>query len=182
MKTRFLATAAVVLLAQGAQASSGTINFTGSITDNTCTVGNTSLSVTLPPLTVSALNGGSASGGKTAGDTTFTIDLSSCSFASGNATAYFEFGANTDAANNGTLKNTSSGPGAATGVNIQLLNDNGLGTVIDVSKTSGNQGVVTAPIAANKGTAKFIARYYATGSTVTSGPVTSSVTYSMVYN
>lgn len=174
MKTRFLATAAAaVLLAQGAQASDGTITFSGQLNNPTCNIATSSFTVALPVLSVASLK---ATAGTTAGDTSFKLDLSGCTAGLTNATAYFEAGATIDT----TTKNLKNATGTAANVQIQLLNSDG--TPIDLSGASGAQGVAAAPIVANAATAKFIARYYATSNTPGAGTVGSSVTYSMVYN
>ena len=173
MKTRILAiAAAAILVAQGAQASDGTITFNGQLTNATCTItGGGNQTVTLPTLSTATL----ASTGNTAGDTLFDIKLTGCSAGVATATAYFEAGANTDAVT-GRLKST----GTASNVQIQLLNSNG--SLVNVAAPSvAGQGTQAATITSNAGTQSFIARYYATGAT-TAGTVASSVTYSMVYN
>jgi len=173
MKTRILAiAAAAVLLAQGAQASDGTISFTGALQAATCTItGGGNQTVTLPTLATSTL----AAAGATGGDTFFNIAVTGCTGGLTTATAYFEAGANVDSVT-GRLKNT----GAAANVQIQVLN--GSGSVVNLAgATTVAQSTTAASLTSNAGTQSFIARYYATGAT-TAGAVTSSVTYSMVYN
>lgn len=172
MKTRILAIAAVAALSQAAQASDGTITFNGALQNATCTItGGGNQTVTLPTLSTASL----ASAGTTAGDTLFNIAVTGCTAGLTSANAYFEAGGNIDTAT-GRLKNT----GAATNVQIQLLNGNG--SVVNLAgSTSAAQSTVAAALTSGAGTQSFIARYYATGAT-TAGSVASSVTYSMVYN
>ena len=165
---RIALAAAAVLLTQAAQASDGTITFNGQLTTSTCTItGGGNQTVTLPTLSTATL----ATNGATAGDTLFKIDLTSCTASTANA--YFEAGANTDAST-GRLKTN------ATNLPIQLLNASG--TPINVAGSTTNlQNTTAATITSGSGSQSFIARYFATGAT-TAGAVTSSVTYSMVYN
>jgi major type 1 subunit fimbrin (pilin) len=112
-----------------------------------------------------------AAAGATAGDTLFNISLTGCSATT--ATAYFEAGANTDAST-GRLKTN------ATNLQIQLLNASGSAINVAGASTAA-QATSAVNVSSGSGTQSFIARYYATGAT-SAGAVTSSVTYSMVYN
>lgn len=165
---RIALAAAAVLLTSAAQASDGTVTFNGSLVNSTCTItGGGNQTVTLPTLSTATL----ASAGATAGDTLFNIALTGCTATSANA--YFEAGANTDAST-GRLKTN------ATNLQIQLLNSTG--SVINVAGAStAAQNTTAVNVSSGSGQQSFIARYYATGATVP-GAVTSSVTYSMVYN
>ncbi len=178
LSTAFVAGLAVVAIApQAARATDGTINFTGAVTAKTCTVkvngGSASpAAVTLPTVSTSSLN----AVGATAGQTQFSINLSACSTATTAAT-YFEAGPTVNS--NGRLNNTA-GTGAATGVDLQLVNsDNSLITVGSAAPTTG-AGVAT--ITGSAATLNYFARYYATTATVGAGTVTSSVNFSMIYN
>lgn len=168
------------LLGGVALASDGTINFTGKLTDATCTVkvnGETSTgTVTLPTLSVTNLN----AAGQTGGDTAFYIQLSDCSVGTYPAgltqvTAFYEMGVNVDLAS-GNLKNTATGT-VAGNVQIQLLND--LAEVISIGQPT--QKTSTKVALGTGGNLNYTARYYATGAT-TAGDVASSVTFSLVYN
>lgn len=174
MKIRTLATiAAAIALAQGAHASDGTITFNGALTASTCTItGGGNQTVTLPTLSTAML----ATAGATAGGTAFSISVTACTAGLTTAKAYFEAGVNTDLAT-GRLKST----GAAANVQIQVLNGD-TGAVMNLAAPSvAAQGGPAGGLTAGAGTENYIAQYYATGAT-TAGPVTSSVTYSMVYN
>lgn len=176
MKIRFLALASAALVAgQAAQASDGTITFGGVLIDNTCTItGGGNKAVTLPTLSKLSVTGNGATGG----DTYFNIAVTGCSAGLATANAFFEAGPTIDA-NSGRLINNSTTAPVATGVQIQILNKNGI--PLDLSKPFGNQGTIAESITGNAATLSFIARYYATGTTG-AGNVASSVTYSMVYN
>jgi major type 1 subunit fimbrin (pilin) len=158
-----------------AQATDGTISFTGSLSNSTCTIngGTGSFSVALPVVSISSLGSAAA----TAGATPFSIKMTGCTGTSTSTTTYFESGAAINYAN-GRLKNTAATT-PATNVEIELLNaDN---SVIDLSKAVGAQGVAAAPMSASSSTANFVARYYASAAT-TAGAVASTVNYSITYN
>ncbi|MEM6052580.1 fimbrial protein [Erwinia sp. P7711] len=163
-----LATAQV----NAAEASDGTISFTGNIDSQTCTVsingGSSSATVTLPKVSSSVLQ----NAGQTAGSTRFTIELNDCSTETGGVYAYFEQGANVNA--NGRLNNT----GTATNVELQLLD--GANNVLNAGSTDQTTSPATATLAAGTATLNYAAQYYATAK-ASSGTVASSVTYSINY-
>jgi major type 1 subunit fimbrin (pilin) len=173
MNVRKIAFASAALVASHlAQASDGTITFTGALQSATCTItGGGNQTVALPTLSTSSLS----STGSTAGDTSFSISVTGCTAGLTTASAYFESGINVNATT-GRLKNG----GAAGNVELQLLN--GSGTTINLAGvTTAAQGATAANLNSSAGAQTFIARYYATGAT-TPGSVSSSVTYSLVYN
>ncbi|WP_288395561.1 fimbrial protein [uncultured Acinetobacter sp.] len=150
-------------------APDGTVTVTGKIVDQTCTVGGTSgkYTVVLPTVAKSSL----ATAATTNGDTKFTINLTACP--AGNVGVYYDnTNPNTNTA--GRLNNT----GSATNVNIQLLNS--AKAVIDLSKDSAGQNIVTSNVTSGSASLDFYARYYATGAT-TAGDVSTTVTYYVVY-
>ncbi|HID7510802.1 TPA: fimbrial protein [Enterobacter hormaechei] len=171
-----------------AMASDGTINFVGTINDITCTVdvkGPTNTStVTLPTVSTSTLR----ATGATAGVVPFTVALDGCTQGGGTqykgstakVSVYFEPGATVDLAN-GTLKNGATS-GAATNVDLQLLDGGVTGNVIkvgDASQLTGNKQIILS--ATGTTTLPYAVRYHATGAS-TAGSVTSSVVYDVVYN
>lgn len=173
---------------QAANASDGTITFSGKINAETCTVtidgGTANETVTLPTVSPTAF-GTPATLGATAGWTAFTFQLAACDTA--NATAkvvpYFEHGPNVDM-KTGYLKNTATGVGAATNVEIILSSDGTLAGKVDLSKRAGAQSPPTLAVLAS-GNPAFI--YYAgyvmpTATPPTAGDVTATVTYSLSYN
>lgn len=174
------AAAALVLLSNTAQASDGTINFTGALVSNTCVIngGTSTQTVTLPTLSATALSVASP----TAGPTPFAIAVTNCPTGLASFTTYFEGVANANVdQTTGRLKNTAAS-GAATGVQLRLSNAGG-GTVIDLSKPAGSQGSAAAALTGTttlSGTANYVVEYY--GTSATAGAVTSSITYSVVYN
>ncbi|WP_296280011.1 fimbrial protein [uncultured Acinetobacter sp.] len=152
-------------------AADGTVTITGQVLDQTCTVTNgNNYVVPLPTVLASTLSTANA----TAGDTKFTINLTTCP--KGDVGIYYDnTNANTNAA--GRLKNTIAG---GSNVEVQLLNSTK--TPIDLTKTSSGQNIVTANVASANGSANidFFARYFAAAA-ATAGKVSTSVTYYIVY-
>lgn len=107
------------------------------------------------------------------------MDVTGCAASNpvgaGTVKAYFEKGANVDA--NGRLINTATG--GASNVVLQLVDGTG-NTPINAGDISQNSGNFVA-ISGGNATLPYSVRYYATGA-ATAGAVTSSVTYSLIYN
>lgn len=174
-----IATGALLGLASlGAQASDGTITFTGSLSDTTCSINGIAAgtlatsTVTLPQVSASSLGVTGATAGRSA---PIPLALTGCTGTATKAVAYFESGPNIDPAN-GYLSNTS---GTASNVDVRLLNASfqpinilsGLNNDI-----AGNGATITA------GTANlmYYGEYYATGK-ATAGTVNTSISYTMQY-
>jgi len=159
---------------QAANASDGTITFTGSISASTCTVSaNGGSAVALPNVSTSALS----TVGETAAATPFSIALTGCTgLNTGSVGVYFEPGASTLA--DGNLKNTSVG---GSNVEIQLLN--GTQGVMTLNSTSGSQNGTTAAVTttSTSATLNYYAQYVAATAAATTGSVASSVTFSVIY-
>jgi major type 1 subunit fimbrin (pilin) len=175
-----MAISAIALASQAAFASDGTINFTGELTAQTCSIngtaadGNRNVSVTLPAATQSSL----AIVGATSAETAFQIALTSCTPATGTVRTRFESGPNVDAATGELL---TSGAGASAGLRIQLLNQDR--SVIAVGTSDASQNSAPSTITTGAATLNYIARYHRVSATaLVAGAVTSSVTYSMAYN
>ena len=160
--------------------SVGTITFNGKIVDTTCTINDskgTDFTVTLPTISKSLL----AAQGDTAGDTTFSLELTGCTGTTGlSALAYFY---NDDhVTDNGRLENQASGT-KAENVTVQLADFDG--TAIDVTKDanqSSGQKSTAYPFGSNdKLSLKYKARYYAESTGVTAGDVTAKVQYVIAY-
>lgn len=175
-----IATGSLLGLASfGANAADGTITFTGTVSDTTCSInGVTSgspadIAVTLPPVPAGALT----STGETAGTTTagaIQMQLTGCSGTATKAIANFENGTTVDQTT-GNLINS----GSAGNVQVQLLNTNM--NPINVTTNSNNQLTTNGDaILGGAATLKYFARYYATGK-ATAGTVNTSVQYTMQY-
>lgn len=175
---------ALSAFAVSAHATDGTVDFQGSVYLNTCFASVNGVAapgvatVTLPTLSTSLL----ATSGKTAGDTTFKINLTGCPPSIGKpgqvrgVIAFFEQNGFVDGST-GLLKNT----GTATNVRLQLV-DAFNGTPIragdEIQKSNSTRYAVSYP----DGTAElhYAVRYYAVGTT-TAGTVRGAVTYSLDY-
>lgn len=163
------------LASSPANASDGTISFTGAIVATSCVVtlngGSASGTVTLPTIQAGAL----AASGNTAGPTNFTLNLTGCAAVSGKTTvnAYFEAGATVNPTT-GNLINS----GGATNVALQLLVASSSLQIIPGSPTQAQPTGVS--LTGTSGALNYVVQYYATG-TATPGTVTSSVTYSLAY-
>lgn len=177
----FAALSSVFTVSAVEAAGNGTINFTGAVNNQTCNAtvngatGATAAAVTLPTVQANVLG----SAGNTAGQTAFKMDVTGCATTNptgaGTVKAYFEKGANVDA--NGRLINTASG--GASNVALELVDGSG-NTPLKAGDISQNTGNFVA-ISGGNATLPYAVRYYATGA-ATAGAVTSSVTYSLIYN
>jgi major type 1 subunit fimbrin (pilin) len=182
---KIIATILPIIFAPPSHAFDGTITITGQVTAQTCTIsgngGGSSFTVTLPKVSTTSLS----TSGATAGTTPFTISLTNCSPNSGAVSTDFEAGPTLDAAtgnltNQATATTTGSGTAAvttnaATNVEIGLLNYDS--SAVTVGSAAPSKSV---PITTGSATLKYFARYVATGA-VTAGPVSTTVTYSLVY-
>jgi major type 1 subunit fimbrin (pilin) len=171
-----VAISAAMCVPMAAQASDGTITFSGALKSTTCavTTGTAgSFGVILPTLATSTL----PAAGATAGTTAFSISVGGCTAGETLFTTFFESGASTDP----TTGRLNTATGGAGNVQLELLNSSN-NSSINVAAAPGAQGVIPAAIAGTPGvgTARFAVRYYATGVT-TPGTVNSAVTYSMSY-
>lgn len=181
LKTTFTAATLVIssFFAVPVMAADGTITINGKITDTTCTIsvngGTTNATVTLPTVSASSL----PSSGSTAGATPFSISLNTCSgSAMGTAKTYFELGAFVDG-NSGRLNIDSVAPGAASNVQVELLNANRAPIVVGASMAAG-QNDIPVDITAGNGTLNYFAQYHATAP-AGAGSVTTQVDYTMTY-
>jgi major type 1 subunit fimbrin (pilin) len=175
------------------QASDGTITFTGAVTASTCTLsinGGTNAgtaTVALPTVDRAALTGTGA--GTTAAGTFFSVGVTGCSgvadIGSGTPAApttvaiYFEAGPNVDEATGGLI-NAVSG----SNVEVNLYNASG-STIVGTQIQPGTPTHQPAPLTiASGGTQWFYAGYSTAGAAAaaTAGAVSTSITYSLVYN
>ncbi|MEO8811172.1 MAG: type 1 fimbrial protein [Rhodanobacter sp.] len=177
MKNTLLSAALAAVIAAAAfiptahAANTGTINFTGRVLADTCTITvNNGASVVLPNVSTLAFGGAA---GNTAGTTpAFNIALSNCDTNTTKANMAFTVGANVDTTT-GNLKNATSG---GSNVQIQLLNSSN--AVINTA-TNANAPVIT--VAAGAGQTQLTARYISTVAATTPGLVTSSVGFTLTY-
>lgn len=157
-------------------AADGTINITGKILDNTCKISTETVSVTLPTISQQTLQ----TAGSTAGRTPFQISLSQCKSA-GNIATYFEPGPTVDYLT-GRLNNTST-DNAATNVQVQLLGSNN--QVISVTATDKTSAQTNSQwVSVEQGgqtDLNYYAEYFTKSGGVTSGNVSTSVQYTIIY-
>jgi len=185
--------ATALVLPLSSQASDGTITFTGAVTANTCTVSvnasGADATVALPTVSTSALT--NAASKTTAAGTFFNMAVSACTatpLADIGGTApttvaiYFEAGPNVDEVTGGLI-NTVAG----SNVEVNLYNASAasiVGTQIKPG-TQTNQPLTQA--IGTGGTQWFYAGYSTAGTNglagaaATAGAVSTSITYSLIY-
>lgn len=176
-KVAIAALVATVGLAAGtAHADSTSLNFTGQVTGATCNIdgngqGTNNFSVQLPALSASALS----AAGSTAGSTGFTIALTNCTPATGNVRTFWQ-GANT--LPDGNLVNNGTAPK----VEVQLVDYNSGMHTINTSQPDGSQNSYAVALSSGgNATLKYAAQYASPAGGAGPGSVSTSVTYSLVY-
>ena len=161
--------------------NSGTINFSGALTDATCEIdingqGNNA-TITLPTVSANLLS----KAGDFTGRTPFNMDVKNCQSTTTagikKVAAYFRPGTQIDTTT-GYLKNAS---GSATNVALRLIDFSGSFNPINVGSSSQVSGNTYFDIDAN-GAARlpYAIEYIATG-TATAGTVASYVVYNLQY-
>jgi major type 1 subunit fimbrin (pilin) len=174
-------------------ASDGTITFTGAVTASTCTIkingtGSGDGTVALPTVDTAALTNGAAR--TTAGGTFFSVGLSACTAATDIGSTpsapttvqiYFEAGPNVDEVTGGLI-NTVTG----SNVEVNLYNASAAAIVGSQIKpgTNTNQPVAQT-LGSLIGTQWFYAGYSTAASggvAASAGAVSTSITYSLIYN
>lgn len=158
--------------------AANTINFSGEVTDQTCSAvvdGNTDPTVVLDSVPTTALSGV----GTVAGETSFTLQLTGCAAPSGTDEHFSTLFQATNATSTGNLTNTASG--GAQGVALQLLDGPG-GSAVNLA---GGAAVAAGDIVLADGQTStsydYAVQYVAEEATVTPGPVLGSVTYTLRY-
>ena len=178
------ATAAISLVNTANAATSGTVNFSGKLNDQTCQVtlnDGSSASGTVTLRTVSKTDLPNLN--STAGKTPFTLKLTGCkaSTTAFGVTAYFP---NNENIYNQKLVNKETGATAATGVSLQLLyTPNGTEKTIPLGWSSGQYDYQTIAANTTSATMNYAVRYIYTGGSgsVKSGKVTGIAIYELYY-
>ncbi|ETX65544.1 hypothetical protein P835_00312 [Citrobacter portucalensis] len=162
--------ACFLLVAGSAVAADGTIHFTGSISDQTCTVdtGTQNLNVDLGKVAQTALDGAA---GMKAAPTRFTLSVSDCPDTITGANVKFDGTA--DGVNQNLLA-LDGGTGIATGVGIEIADKNG--TAIPLHAASADY-----TLAEGSNTLDFVARYVSTGAAVTTGTANGTSQFTINY-
>lgn len=175
MKKTLLSSALVAIMAAAfvpttQAATSGTINFTGRVLTDSCTinVNGSGATVVLPNVSTAAFG----AAGSVAGATPFTIALTGCDINTTKANMAFTAGSTIDSTT-GNLKNTASG---GSDVQIQLL-DSGNSAI----NTSTNANAPVIAVASGSGSTSLTAQYVATAATTSAGLVTSTVGFTLTY-
>lgn len=159
-----------------AAASDGTINFTGAITAQTCTINvnnnGSSPSVILPTVSTAGMN----AAGLTKGSTALNFALTACAGTASNASVFFQGGPGVTV--NGTVANTAPIAVAATGIALQINDSNNSPVTIGSSNqlTSG-----LTPIATGNASMAYTVQYVTTNPTPTAGMFAGAVMYSINY-
>lgn len=166
---------AAAVFSQPAFAMDGTINFTGSVTSNTCTIdgngtGSNNFNVLMPTVSVDSLT----AQGQTAGNTPFTIRLTACTPDSGTVHTFFEPAANGNAATG----NLTIAAGGASNVEVRLLN--GDESPINVTLADGAQNSNAVSVTDGEATLRYLAQYYAVGQ-AGAGTVGATAKYTIIY-
>lgn len=155
-----------------ATAHDGTVNITGSILDNTCSVSSDSKNISVVLGNVDSRQFDTAGAG--ARYEPFTIHLENCGAAASRLRVTFSGIA--DAASPQLLAVTA-GTGSAQGVGIGIYDTSKtlipLNTAGEDTPLTANQSSVSLP---------FFARYVADGQTVTTGPANATTTFSLAYD
>jgi major type 1 subunit fimbrin (pilin) len=185
--------ATAMMLPLSSQASDGTITFTGAVTANTCTVSvnasGANATVALPTVSTSALNNTTAK--TTAAGTFFNMAVTACTatpvadiagVAPTTVAIYFEAGPNVDEVTGGLI-NTVTG----SNVEVNLYNASAASIVGTQIKPGTQTNQPLAQAIGTGGTQWFYAGYSTAGTNglagaaATAGAVSTSITYSLIY-
>jgi major type 1 subunit fimbrin (pilin) len=172
-KAALAAVVAAAMVPAFASAADLTINFTGTIIAQTCTVngGNSSLNVAMPTIGAAQFK----QAGDVAGTTPFQVQLTNCPSGVTQVRGLFELGPNVNTST-GDLKIAAATTGKATNVEIRLLDST-------ASKVRADGGQ-TPPVAVSSGNAtiSMYSQYVATANSVTAGKTDTSVGFTIAYN
>jgi major type 1 subunit fimbrin (pilin) len=179
------------------QASDGTITFTGGVTANTCTVkvngaGTGDGTVTLPTVSTSALT--NAGQKTTAAGTFFYLQVSACSLVAtdlvGNTAptsvkVYFEAGPNVNPLTGGLINTVvAASNGSNVEVNLYNASSAGQANIVTTQILPGTLPNSAHMIDLHAGGSEYFYAGYSTagaGIAATAGLVSTSVTYSLIY-
>ncbi|WCE31664.1 fimbrial protein [Vibrio sp. SCSIO 43137] len=174
------------MLSSGAYAADGTITFTGNVYKPTCSVvtDSQSLSVTLPPVSSSAMAGS----GTVFGYMPFEIQLADCNLAQNTVQKVgLMFAGTVDSSASDVLVNEATGASIATGVGVAIYTGDGATQLVINGTENDNQdlGELDASSTAISGgtlNLPLVAKYYNYGGAASpAGSVSSSVAFSVTY-
>ncbi|AOI58732.1 fimbrial protein [Burkholderia diffusa] len=175
-----LAAGGIIAMAPAAYASDGTITFNGSVIASTCKPdgGAADVTVTLPPVSTTALK----ESGQTAGRTPFSLMLTGCATTEGNPTKVsvaFESGASVNHST-GRLTLDAGTAEAPSAKNVEISVLNAQQQSVNVGG-AGDQGALSADIGKDgKAKMDYFAEYVATGA-AEAGAANTRVQYSLSY-
>jgi major type 1 subunit fimbrin (pilin) len=201
--------ATALALPLSSQASDGTITFNGTVTANTCAVsvnsgangvitgGHADATVLLPTVSTAALTGAAATGATaaktTAAGTFFNMTLSACVATNHDVGAlgtgtpafvniYFEAGPNVDVLTGGLINTTVAG-GSTVEVKLYNASSASIVTTQIFPGTNTGQNPTGSGLSPASGGTQYYYAGYATpaGTAANAGIVSTSVTYSLVY-
>ncbi|AXK23701.1 fimbrial protein [Serratia marcescens] len=176
MNVKLVALSMLALTGTCAAASSNTVQFKGEVSTQTCSVninGNQSNPVVLLP-TVAASK--LAAKGATAGDTTFTVNVTGCAAATSD-TAIKTVLAGNNPTTNGNLGNA----GDAAKVSIQLLDSDATTPLSFASGSTVTTSAMTLAKDATSTSQNLVARYYAEDTGVAAGSVIATAQFAISY-
>lgn len=157
-------------------ASSNTVQFKGEVGTQTCSVninGNQSNPVVLLP-TVAASK--LATKGATAGDTTFTVNVTDCLGISGDTAIKTVL-----AGNSPTINGNLGNAGDAANVSIQLLDSDASTPLSFASGSTVTTSAMTLTEGSNMTSQSLVARYYAEDVGITAGSVIATAQFAISY-
>jgi len=160
---------AVLATSTAAFASDGQVNFTGSITDVSCTVDTGSVTQTVDLGKVSKTAFSAA--GSTAAAKQFTVKLTDCPATITSAKVRFD---GTQVPGDNSVLALTTAADQATNVGIQLSDDKN-----NVIKLFEDSAAYT--LATGNNDLKFTARYYATAAAVTTGSANAVTNFTIIY-
>ncbi|WP_417661481.1 fimbrial protein [Pseudomonas sp.] len=176
--TKLFMASCCALIASNALAADGTIDIHGNVVSSSCSISITTgvsngsnATLTLPDVSVSALN----SAGATAGSSRMAFALTSCP---PNAAIRVNFESNNVDPSNGYLTNNATDP--AGNVEVQVLDRES--NIIDLRNNSGNNDYAEN-ISDDAGNLNllYFARYVAAGDAATPGTVDTQLVYTLEY-
>lgn len=157
-------------------ASSNTVQFKGEVSTQTCTVninGNEANPIVLlPTVAISKL----ASKGATAGDTTFSVNVTGCTAAASDTAIKTVL-----VGNNPTASGNLGNAGDAAKVSIQLLDSDASTPLSFATGSTVTTSAMTLSKGANSTSQDLVARYYAEDTGVTAGSVIATAQFAISY-
>lgn len=162
---KHIASIAFLLCSASAFASDGTITFTGNISDTSCTISTSDVTVDFGTIASSAFK----AKGDTVGGRAFQLTLTNCPFNS--ATVRFDGNADPE----GKLFQIDSGSGKAGDVGIAIFDANNQ----QVLPNTPSSAYALSTTAAN--TLNFSAKLQSTAATVTGGDISATSNFTIVY-